>query len=322
MAKKRTTRKAAARKTRKDFANELQDNVLCIELHISHVGRSKGLRQSHKDEVADHFKAKRGSVGGNRKLFPPNEPHSRKIKSLCNQAAEIWKRYTMAYETGRRLIRRDFLQNFIADIEALRVELQEACKEADASYDTIMQACSDWLGEELFDEHDYPKCFSNSIDVSWGITNFKPSEELLQLAPETYEREKQRVARQFEAALEKFEQECRDNMAGLLESMIVKLSQGEAEEGGKKVIFRESAANNMRAFFARFKDMSVGSDDEMAKLVEQCEAVLGDTTMADVKEDVIKRRDLKDQFTEVKAQLDEMIVKAPARAISLDDLDD
>lgn len=305
--------------TKADFAQELRSNVLAIELTVSRPGRSRSLSQRHKDEVADHLHATRKSVTGSKKLFPPNQPYVKAIGTVLNEAVAVWLRYTIDYtKKGVRLLRRDKLDDFTAEMLTIEEHLKDACQEADLNYDQIISECRTWLGEDLFDPYDYPRTFADSSSVDWGVYNFEPSDELLQLAPSTYKRERNRVAAMFEASLAKYEDECRQQLSDLIDALLAKLKP----EDGKKVKYTEAAASNLRDFFQRFKTMQIMSDEDMTTLIEKAELAFGDTTMADLKKSPEQRQDVTERMEEVKATLTTLIEQAPARAIDFDDLED
>ena len=306
--------------TSKDFANELQKNVLMIELDCSHVGRSRRLSQRHNDDVADHLAAKRGGVSGSKKLYPPGQAIIKRLGALTYEARKLWIRYTIGYRDGRRLLQRSLLDEFSKEMAALQDEVHAVCMEADENRDTILAEAREFLGEQLFDINEYPSTFVGSVNISWSVANFRPPEEWLHLAPETYDRECKRVTAMFETAVLRYEDECREELASLVESLTSKLS--EEADTGKKVVYKESAANNLREFFERFKMMGITSDSQLTDLVKEAEQALGGTTMSTVKKSRVKRDELKASFGKVSEKLGALLVDAPSRSIDLEGLED
>jgi len=277
------------------------------------------MSRRHKDEVADHFAASRKSVSSSKKLFPPNQPQIKAINSILGDARRVWEYLTIGYtKKGVRLIRKDQLDWFIQEFDELEVRLAEALNQADEQYDEIMDNSREWLQDRLFDPNDYPASFAGSVSLRWSVHNFEPSEELLQLAPETYAREQLRVRQQFESAIIAYEDECRSQMADLIGSLLYALR---SEKDGKRQIFKEATANNLRDFFQRFKSMGITSDASLAELIAEAEDALGGTTMRTLKNSSVARNGIASAFKDVAQKLNTLIVDAPTRSISLDELE-
>lgn len=307
------------KQTAQEFAAELKEDVFAIEMQRKNIGKQRTMNIRQKGEVADHFGAKHRSVGGNKKLFAPNCKEVKRITSLMSDAYAVWQDMTISYRRGARLMRKDHLPTFIEKFDEIEEELKEAIAEADANYDEILKASKEFLGDQLFDIGDYPKSFAGLVDISWSVYNFKPSEELLRLAPETFAREQKRVQQKFEEAVLAYEEEARYQLSDLVESLLAKLAD---KADGKKVKFSESATNNLRDFFKRFETLGIYSDEELTELTKTAQAALGGTTMADLKKSNRKSRNIAESFSAVKTKLDSLIIDAPSRSINLDDLDD
>lgn len=302
-----------------DFAQELRDNVIAIELMLNRVGRSRSLAPSQKEEVADHFGAKRRAVGGSKRLYAPNQPEIKRVASILAAARGVWMDLTISYRKGIRLLRKDQLPRWEREFARLTDELQQALAEADANREEILDQAREFLGNQLFDRSDYPYSFADSVQISWGVHNFEPSDELLQLAPETYQREKDRVRRQFEEAIACYEQEAREQLFKLTSALLDKLNDAAA---GKKVVYTEAATTNLRDFFERFERLGITSDQRLAELVDDARSILGGTTMGQLKKRSTLRRDMAAKFDNVVGKLGALIMEAPARSISIDDLED
>lgn len=305
----------------KDFASELRSDTVAIRLEVNRVGRTRSMSTQQKHEVADHFSATYESVSGSKRLFPKNCPEIKAITSALGAIVETWKNYTLFYpEKAVRLIRRDRLNQFSERFDVLKAELKQAVAAADAVYEDILVQAKADLGDKLFNRGDYPPSFSSCINVSWRPFNFEPSEELLKLAPETYRREQARVRALFETSVAEYEAECKKQMSDLVGALLEKLTP--SAEGEKPKVFKEAATTNLREFFTRFESMGVFSDESLNELVSTAKKALGGTKMADLKKNAVKAGEVSQQFSEIKAKLDVLLVEAPTRKINLEDLSD
>lgn len=302
-----------------DFASELRDKAIAIELMTKRVGRSRSLAPGQRDEVASHFGADRHAVGGSKRLYAPQQPEIKAITGALRAAREIWMDMTIGYRKGIRLLRKDLLPRWEFEFGQIVTRLDEALQAADDNRAEILQASREFLGDRLFNIDDYPQQFAGSVAVSWGVHNFEPSEELLTLAPETYQREQQRVRHQFEQAIACYEIEMREQMQKLVDALLSKLTDAAS---GKKVVYTEAATRNLRDFFDRFETLGIFSDAQLTDLVDEARNVLGDTTMGHLKKRPQLRGKLADSFESVANKLNDLITNAPARSISIDDLED
>lgn len=306
----------AERKAR--IAAELRESVIAIELRKTHVGRVRQLSRKQRDEITDRYGANRDAVSSSKKLFRPGNAHIKAITEILNSAYRRWCELTIKFRHGVRLLRRDALPTFIREMESLQPALNAALAAADENYDSIMADCREYLGAELFDARDYPATFAGSVSIRWHVHNFEPSEDLAKLSPATYRREQERVRRQFEETLRAFEDETREQLAGLCDALLAKLNPA----SGAKVKYTESAIVNFREFFERFKSLGIVSDDAMADLIAQSEQALsGVPSMQALKKSPAKRADVAQTISAIRAQVGTLIETAPERSIDIDDLD-
>jgi hypothetical protein len=300
------------------FAQEYRSQVIAVELNLSRFGRSRQLTQRNRDEVADYLKANRRSVATSKRLYPANQSQIKRVNTLLGEARAVWMNMTIAYRKGMRLLRKERLGDFQRELEAIRTELVAALQDLDEHYDEIIAESRKMLGEEISDINDYPSTFAKHVSITWQVSNFEPSEDLLKLAPATYERERRRVANQFEFAIANYEQEAREQLSDLVDSLLTKLNP----EDGATVRYTESATTNLRDFFDRFGNLGVVSDESLNGLVEDAKNALGETRMANLKKSKFKRDDMNLKFTAIKSRLDTLTEAVPARSIDFDDLDD
>ncbi len=308
----------------KDFAAELQSDTIAIELNRPTLGRRRSMTERVKCEIAEHYGAKRKSVGATKSLYAPNQSEIKKIGTVLGSLKAAWEDMTIKYRKGVRLLRKDRLDEWIAVFEKHEEALTAACLEADEHYEEILQASKEYVGEQLFDRNEYPNRFTGWLHCNWGVQNFEPSDELLKLAPATYEREQQRARERFELAVVAYEEEARLQLHKLVTSLLDKLNEAKAgkNKDGKAVKYTEAATSNLREFFERFDKLGIRSDESLNELVDDAKKALGSTTMYDVKKSESKRDTLADSFSAVSAKLATLIVEAPSRSIELDDLDD
>ena len=102
----------------------------------------------------------------------------------------------------------------------------------------------------MYDDRDYPESLFGLFDVEWDFPAFEPPDYLRQLSPELYRQECQRVQARFDEAVRLAEEAFLSELAKLVSHLTDRLS---GSEDGKPKIFRDSAVDNLRGFFERFR---------------------------------------------------------------------
>lgn len=309
---------AADTTAREKFAAELRENVIAIELHAPRLPRSRQLASADRREVAEHFGAQQRQVSAGKSLYAPGQQEIRAIAGAINDARAEWQRLTIYYRRGARLLQKARLDQWRGAVDSANDRLAAALADADQNREQILARAAAYLGDRLFSVTDYPAAFADSIKISWSVLNFEPAEELLRLAPRTYEAEQARVRRQFELAIEAYEAEAREQFAGLVRALLEKL-EGAAQ--GKRVVYTEAATTNLREFFARYDELGIRTDEELTALVSRAQQSLGASEMADFRKSASLRAYTREDFSAIESRLTGLIIEAPTRSIDLTDLD-
>ena len=86
-------------------------------------------------------------------------------------------------------------------------------------------------------------------------------------------------------------------------------------DDGKPKIFRDSAVDNLREFFGRFRHLNVGSNDELEQLVNDAQGLLRGVQPRKLRANENLRSQLAEQLTQVASALDTMLIERPRRQI-------
>ena len=215
-------------------------------------------------------------------------------------------------EPGVRLIRHDAVEAFAAQMADFRAELDDAVANLDRHYGELKAAARDRLGS-LYNPSDYPETLVGLFGVEWGFPSVEPPEYLVQLSPGLYEAERARVSARFEEAVQLAEQAFLDEFARLVAHLTGRLSG--VDEDGQAKVFRDSAVENLSAFFARFRELDVRSDDQLDALVAEAQRAVRGVSARDLRDGEGLRREVAGRLSRVQASLDAMLVDRPRRRI-------
>jgi len=290
-----------------DFASDMTETVMVVELNKTGFGKTRKVGADKAEAVTELLGTSRGATTVTKKLYPPNEPYTKRVNSLLAEASSIHKRMTIAYRAKQGLIPVKLWDEYKDKMVSLKTKLRSALGDIDEHRDEILEVCREWLNKtetgDTFDITQYPASYADTVRIDYEVVPHELSEKLKKADREAYNREKRRLSMRFEAAISAFEEESRDNLSKLVDALLAKLNP----EDGKKVKYTEAATNNLREFFGRFKQLDASNDSALNDLIADAEKSLGGVTMADLKKSAGKRATV--------------ITNAPVRNIDLSDLD-
>jgi hypothetical protein len=163
----------------------------------------------------------------------------------------------------------------------------------------------------LYNSSDYPETLVGLFGVEFDFPSVEPPDYLVQLAPGLYEQERARVAARFEEAVQLAEQAFLDEFARLVSHLYERVS----DEGGEGKVFRDSVVNNLGEFFARFRELNVGSNAQLDELVERAQRAVRGVGVQDLRDSGALRQRVTTEPSRVQTALDDLLVDRPRRRI-------
>jgi hypothetical protein len=86
-------------------------------------------------------------------------------------------------------------------------------------------------------------------------------------------------------------------------------------EDGQPRVFRDSAVDNLSAFFARFRALDVRSNEQLDELVERAQRAVRGVGAQDLRDSDALRQRVSQQLAQVQSALDGMLEERPRRRI-------
>jgi hypothetical protein len=140
------------------------------------------------------------------------------------------------------------------------------------SYDQLREVATVHLGE-LFNEMEYPLDVRSKFALIWRFIILDvPNGNTAILAPEVYEREKEKFVQTMEQARELAIRSLREEFAGMVGRITERFSSG---SNGDCKIFKNGTVNNFYEYFETFKERNIFKDTELAELVDRAKSILG-----------------------------------------------
>lgn len=128
----------------------------------------------------------------------------------------------------------------------------------------------------------------------------------------------QKLEQQLSDAADEITQALRESFLDLIAHASDKLAPSAPGEKGK--IFRDTLVGNIQAFLDTFQDRNVMNDEQLAGLVEKAKAILsGGLNAKKLRDFPTVRESARQQFDEIKSELDKLVVERPGRRFNLED---
>lgn len=288
----------------------LQQRMAAARLSFTWLGVRKTLTPVQKAQAAETFGAQDSFLSAGKKLLDTSHPAFREVTAVRGQILAYFRSVSLPYpEPGIRLIRQDQLTAFSDQLGLYRNQLTESVTELDYRYGEMQAAARRRLGT-LFNAADYPDSLVGLFSVDWDFPSVEPPDYLRQINPELYEQEQARVVARFEEAVQLAEEAFTGELTKLVSHLAERIS---GSSDGKPKIFRDTAVTNLHEFFERFRTLSVRSDADLERLVDQAQQLLQGVEPQALRHSSSARQQLATQLSAVQSTLDGLLVDRPRR---------
>jgi hypothetical protein len=293
-------------------AHRLRTNTAAVRLSFTWFGVRKSLTTAQKAQAAESFGAEGHCLSAAKRLLDTRHPAFKAVAAVKNRAIGYWRSLSLPYpEAGIRLIRQDQVEPFDEQLNWFQQELADAVAALDERYYELQTAARQRLGS-LYNVADYPASLRGLFSMDWEFPSVEPPDYLMQLNPELYEQECQRVAARFDDAVQLAEQAFVDELSKLVSHLTERLA---GQVDGKPKVFRDSAIENLTGFFERFRQLNVRSDDHLDELVNQAQQAVQGVEPQQLRDNQTLRQHVATQLSDVQSNLDDLLVDRPRRNI-------
>jgi hypothetical protein len=291
----------------------LRTTMAACRVSFTWWGVQRALTSEQKSQAAQAFDAEGAFLSAGKKLLDTKHVAFRAVTAIRTKVTDYWKGLSLSFpEPGVRLIKLDDVENFDRQMADFKGELDEAVLLLDRHFEELKRAASHRLGS-LFNAADYPETLIGLFGVSYDFPSIEPPQYLVQLAPDLYEREQERVRARFEEAVRLAEQAFLDQFAAVVNHLTERIT-GTNDDGSQK-IFRDSVVENLTEFFERFRSLNVRSNQQLDNLVAQAQRAVRGVGAQDLRDNDALRIQVAAQLSRVQSSLDAMLVDRPRRRI-------
>jgi hypothetical protein len=286
--------------------------MAAARVSVHWFGIRKSLTTQQTAQAADAFGAEERFLSAAKKLLDTSHSAFKAVTSIRSRLQSYWKGVSLPYpEPGVRLIRRDQVDQFAAQMRQFQDELEEAVGRLNDHYDQLKRTAQEKLGH-LYNPVDYPESLIGLFSIEFDFPSVQPPDYLRQLNPELYQRECERVQGRFNQAIQLAEDAFIAELSKLVSHLTDRLA-GNAD--GKPKVFRDSAIENLTEFFGRFRELNVGSNEQLDSLVEEAQQVVRGIEPQALRENAGLRQQVATELSRVQSVLDGLLVDRPRRNI-------
>ncbi|WP_437222650.1 hypothetical protein SH661x_002877 [Planctomicrobium sp. SH661] len=293
-------------------AERIRATMAAVRLSFTWLGVRKTLTRAQKAQAAEAFGAEQKYLSAGKKLLDTSHPAFKAVTAIKGRTIAYWKGMSLPYpEPGIRLIRQCSIQAFDSRMLEFKSELQTAVEQLQSRFAELRQRAQERLGD-LYALSDYPSELLGQFLIEHDFPSVEPPDYLQQLNPELYAQECRRMQSRFEEAARLAEEAFLTEFSELVSHLCERLS---GDEDGKPKVFRDAAVVNLQAFFGRFRELNVGSSEELEQLVLQAQRVVGRVSPHAVRSKDAVRTRMATQLSGVQSVLDGLLVDRPRRRI-------
>ncbi len=304
-------RPAAARPSRTP-AEQLRATMAALRVSFMWFGIRKTLTPEQRSQAAESFGAEGQFLSAGKKLLDCKHPAFRAVNAVKHEVVTYWRGVSLPFpEPGIRLIRQQDVSAVQVQLTTLKAELTEAVEQLDQQFDAMKATARERLGS-LFNPTDYPDSLRSLFDVTWEFPNVEPPSYLQQLSPDLYRQESQRVSARFDEAVQLAETAFIEEMSRLVSHLTERIN---GSEDGQPKVFRDTAIENIREFFQRFRELNVHSNEQLDQLIEQSQRILSGVEPQALRDTAQLRQRVAGELSAVQSVLDGLLVDRPRRNI-------
>lgn len=301
--------------TVQEEASQLRSAMGAVRLSFNWIGTRRKLSDEMTAVAAQSFSAQTEGVLISKKLFDTKNPAYRALTAIKSQAQAYWRSMTLPFpQAGVRLIKREDVPAFEAEMERFRSVLADAVLALSDEYENIKTEAQQQLGT-LYNPNDYPTTLDNIFSIFWEYPNVEAPNYLMHYSPELYRQEQARVQQRFEDAVLMAENAFAEELQGLVDHLIERLTD---DASGDKKQFRGSAIQNFHDFAEQFNRVNIRSNADLTDLVNRASALVSGVDPKTLRQNNELRHSIKTSMSELKTSLDDLVTTAPSRRLILD----
>jgi hypothetical protein len=283
---------------------DLSQTTVCLRVHLGALGNTRKVSSANVEVDAD-----KQLIRVSKKLLDAAE--LRDIHRLDSELRSYLYEICLPFEIGIHLLPLPLIETVDAKLQEMR-ERRAALVEAFLRvYPTLCRQISQRL-RTLYSPADYPPAdyVRSKFTFSWQYLSFGVPGQLKEISTRIFTSEREKAAQRMAEASVEIQQVLRTALAEMVEHLRYRLT---VIEDGKPKQLRESAVQKVKDFLATFDFRNVTDDQALAEQVEKARKLLEGVDAEVIRNTETLRDRISVGMSEIRAQLDTMIIDRPAR---------
>lgn len=288
----------------------LEENFVGVSLSRKWWGKKRKIDDDAVGVMADAVGAERQSITASKVIYNPKSSEAlKKIMAVLGDVRDYWVKSTFNYtEDGVRLLPKASIEKFNAAMTEFQKQIQELAQSVQDSRQAIIDEARTRLGS-AFNERNYPHNLAGQYMIEWTFPSLKPGNDL---PPEIYAEQQKILSAKLEEAVSLGTAALMEEFQKMVSALGERLAPG---EDGKKKVFRDSAVENLKGFFERFKKLNVGASGELDKLVQEAEALVSGKSAKELRSNDELRASVQEKLAQLDQKLGDLTIEAPRRKL-------
>ena len=213
---------------------------------------------------------------------------------------------------GMQFVPKEMISKVDGRLSEFKLDFTEKVDGFMEGYEGLRNDAMVHLGE-LFNQLEYPVDVRSKFAFVWRFIILDvPNGNTALLAPEVYEREKEKFVQTMEEARELAIQSLREEFS----SMVTRITERFSNGNGAPKVFKNGTVDNFYEYFETFKERNIFKDDDLAQLVEKAKAILDGQSADRIRSDGMLKERIHEGMQDVENAMAE-ILTMPRRKIVL-----
>ncbi|WP_289022802.1 DUF3150 domain-containing protein [Desulfobacter postgatei] len=236
------------------------------------------------------------------------------IKTAVQQARQTIQRHSLPFPiTSIYLVPKEALTAIDERLQYFKERFWNKVQDFEAVYGAAKEEAAAVLGNDLFNEADYPADIMSKFKLDWRYLELSTPAKSRILSPEIYEREKEKFANLMEETREMAMIALRTEFSNVVSNLVERLTNND----GKPKMISNAMFNKLNEFLDDFSTRNIFEDEELAGIIEQAKSVVSGVSPYGLKYNDVLQKKITKGMSDVNAAINASIEEIPRRRIKL-----
>jgi len=236
------------------------------------------------------------------------------VKTAVQQARKTVQKYALPFPiTSIYLVPKESLAAIDERLQYFKDRFWNKASDFEALYGAAKEEAESVLGQDLFNEADYPADIMTKFKFDWRYFELSTPGKSKILSPEVYQREKEKFTSLMEETRELAMTALREEFSGVVTNLVDRLTNN----NGKPKVISNAMFNKLHEFLDDFSTRNIFDDEELAELIEQAKSVTTGVSPYGLKYNDVMRKKITNDMSDLSKAIGDAIEDMPRRKLRL-----